>query len=38
MDPNSPEKSFLEVNNDNILVNIHYDTTNKTLDLDIRRQ
>lgn len=38
MDPNSPEESFLGVNNDNILVNIHYDTTNKTLDLDIRRQ
>ena len=38
MDPNSPEKSFLGVNNDNILVNIHYDATNKTLDLDIRRQ
>ena len=38
MDPNSPEESFLGVNNDNILVNIHYDATNKTLDLDIRRQ
>ena len=38
IDPNSPEKSFLGVNNDNILVNIHYDATNKTLDLDIRRQ
>lgn len=38
IDPNSPEESFLGVNNDNILVNIHYDATNKTLDLDIRRQ
>ena len=38
MDPNSPEKSFLGVNSDNILVNIHYDATNKILDLDIRRQ
>lgn len=37
IDPNSPEESFLGVNNDNILVNIHYDATNKTLDLDIRR-
>lgn len=38
IDPNSPEESFLGVNNDNILVNIHYDATNKTLDVDIRRQ
>ena len=38
IDPNSPEETFLGVNNDNILVNIHYDATNKTLDLDIRRQ
>ena len=37
IDPNSPEESFLGVNNDNISVNIHYDATNKTLDLDIRR-
>lgn len=38
IDPNSPEESFLGVNNDNILVNIHYDATNKILDLEIRRQ
>lgn len=38
IDPNSPEESFLGVNNDSILVNIHYDATNKILDLDIRRQ
>ena len=38
IDPNSPEETFLGVNNDNILVNIHYDATNKTLDVDIRRQ
>lgn len=38
IDPNSPEESFLGVNNDNILVNIHYDATNKTLNLEIRRQ
>lgn len=38
IDPNSPEESFLGVNNDNISVNIHYDATNKTLDVDIRRQ
>ena len=36
IDPNSPEESFLGVNNDNILVNIHYDATNKTLDVDIQ--
>ena len=38
IDPNSPEESFLGVNNDNISVNIHYDATNKILDLYIRRQ
>lgn len=38
IDPNSPEKSFLGVNNDNILVNIHYDATNKIVDLTIQRQ
>ena len=38
MDPNSPEESFLGVNNDNILVNIHYDATNKIVDLTIQRQ
>lgn len=38
IDPNSPEESFLVTNNDNILVNIHYDATNKILDLDIRKQ
>jgi len=38
IDPNSPEETFLGVNSDNILVNIHYDATNKILDLDIRRQ
>ena len=38
IDSNSPEESFLGVNNDNILVNIHYDATNKILDLDIRKQ
>ena len=38
IDPNSPEETFLGVNSDNILVNIHYDAANKTLDVDIRRQ
>lgn len=38
IDPNSPEETFLGVNNDNISVNIHYDATNKTLNLEIRRQ
>lgn len=38
IDPNSPEESFLGVNNDNILVNIHYDATNKIIDLTIQRQ
>ena len=38
IDPNSPEETFLGVNSDNISVNIHYDATNKTLDVDIRRQ
>lgn len=38
IDPNSPEETFLGVNSDNILVNIHYDVTNKILDVDIRRQ
>lgn len=38
MDPNSPEESFLGVNNNNILVNIHYDATNKIIDLTIQRQ
>lgn len=38
IDPNSPEESFLGVNNNNILVNIHYDATNKIIDLTIQRQ
>lgn len=38
IDPNSPEETFLGVNSDNISVNIHYDATNKILDLYIRRQ
>ena len=38
IDPNSPEETFLGVNSDNILVNILYDATNKTLNVDIRRQ
>ena len=38
IDPNSPEETFLGVNSDNILVNIHYDATNKIIDLTIRRQ
>ena len=38
IDPNSPEETFLGVNNDNISVNIHYDATNKIIDLTIQRQ
>lgn len=38
IDLNSPEESFLGVNNDNISVNIHYDATNKIIDLTIQRQ
>ena len=38
IDPNSPEETFLGVNNDNILINIHYDATNKIIDLTIQRQ
>lgn len=38
IDPNSLEETFLGVNNDNISVNIHYDATNKIIDLTIQRQ
>lgn len=38
IDPNSPEESFLGVNSDNISVNIHYDATNKIINLTIQRQ
>lgn len=38
VDSSSPEEAFLGVNEDNILVNVHYDTTNKILDLAIQAQ
>lgn len=38
IDSASPKESFLGTNEDNILVNIHYDTTNKIIDLVIQTQ
>lgn len=38
IDPGSPEETFLGKNKDNTLINIHYDTATKIIDLEIRRQ
>lgn len=38
IDSASPKESFLGTNEDNILVNVHYDTTNKIIDLVIQTQ